>query len=290
MNLTSQTFTLSTGRKLGFAEYGDPQGAPFFYYHGWPSSRLQGELLHEVAIQHQLRVIAPDRPGLGLSDYQPNRQLLDWPPVLRELADHLGFEKFHVLGVSGGGPYVMVTAHSMPERVLSAGIICGAPPLKVTGTDGLMWTYKLALFAKQNLPWTLGPGLAVAKWTMRPNPTDWPISWLMSGLASEDRRALNDPKRYRIIMGSGHESLASSTQAIRTDGDVYTSDWRFDLKGIRIPIHIWHGELDQNIPASSVKKIAAMIPQAITKWFPNDGHYSLPLLHSAEMVEEMMRG
>ncbi len=289
MSLTSQTFTLSTGRKLGFAEYGDPQGTPFFYFHGWPSSRLQGALLHEVAIKNKLRVIAPDRPGLGLSDYQPNRQLLDWPPVLRELADHLGFEKFHVLGVSGGGPYVMVTAYAMPERVLSAGIICGAPPLKLTGTKGLMWTYRLALFAKELMPWTLGPGLAVAKWTIRPKPTDWPIRWFIATLQGKDRQALADPELYRILIESGRESLSSTTAAIRTDGDIYTSDWGFDPKDIRIPLRIWHGELDKNIPAASVKKIAAMIPKAIPRWFPEDGHYSLPLLHSAEMVEEMMR-
>jgi pimeloyl-ACP methyl ester carboxylesterase len=152
-----------------------------------------------------------------------------------------------------------------------------------------MWTYRLALFAKELMPWTLGPGLALAKLSIRPKPTDWPIRWFIATLQGKDRQALAHPERYRIIIESGRESLSSGTAAIRTDGDIYTSDWGFDPKDIRIPLRIWHGELDKNIPVASVKKIATMIPKALPRWFPEDGHYSLPLLHSAEMVEEMMR-
>jgi hypothetical protein len=36
-----QTYQLSDGRMLGYAEYGAPQGKPLFYFHGWPSSRIE---------------------------------------------------------------------------------------------------------------------------------------------------------------------------------------------------------------------------------------------------------
>ncbi|HCN76497.1 MAG TPA: alpha/beta hydrolase, partial [Verrucomicrobiales bacterium] len=104
--MADHTLTLSNGLTLGYAEYGDPAGAVMFYFHGWPSGRVQGELMHEAGLKFGLRIIAPDRPGIGLSDFQPRRRLLDWPPVLEELAAHAGAEKFHVLGWSGGGPYV----------------------------------------------------------------------------------------------------------------------------------------------------------------------------------------
>jgi pimeloyl-ACP methyl ester carboxylesterase len=70
--------TLPDGRRLAYAEYGDPNGHPVFYFHGTPSSRLEPLILGDEAIaQSGLRVIAPDRPGVGQSDFQPNRGFSD---------------------------------------------------------------------------------------------------------------------------------------------------------------------------------------------------------------------
>ena len=286
--LTSQTMPLSTGGELGFAEYGDPKGKPFIYYHGWPSSRLQGELMHSIGLERGLRFIAPDRPGIGLSTEQPGRSLLDWPPVLAELLAHLGVDRFHVMGISGGGPYVLATVHAMPERLCAAGVLCGAPPLRIVGTSDLLWTYKLALFAKTWLPWTLPPGLAAAAWCMRRRGDQWPMNNFVQSLCPRDQEALRDPERYRVIAESCLECLRSPTSAVRTDGDIYASDWGFDLGQLQLPIQIWHGEADKNIPFASAQKMAALIPKARTKWFKEDGHYSLPLLRADEMVEAML--
>jgi pimeloyl-ACP methyl ester carboxylesterase len=287
-DLTGQTIRLSTGRQLGFAEFGDPKGTPCLYYHGWPSSRLQGELMHGIGLAKGLRIIAPDRPGIGLSTEQPNRTLLDWPPVLGELLAHLGIDRFYVMGISGGGPYVLATVYAMPERILGAGILCGAPELRIVGTSDLMWTYKTALFAKKWFPWTLGPGLAMAAWFLgRPND-QWPMNGFIKSLCAEDQRALMDPKRYRIITDSCLECLKSPTSAVKADGDIYSSDWGFDLGQIKVPLHLWHGEADKNIPFSSAQRMAALIPTSRTRWFKDDGHYSLPMLRSEELVEAML--
>lgn len=92
------TLKLSDGRILGYAQYGDPNGVPLFFFHGWPSSRLQGIMLHEAGKKLGVRIISPDRPGFGLSTYDPKRILLDWPQDVLEIADHLKIKKFAVLG------------------------------------------------------------------------------------------------------------------------------------------------------------------------------------------------
>jgi len=46
------------------------------------------------------RLIAVDRPGMGLSNYQANRRLLDWPEDIRLLADALGIDRFSILAYS----------------------------------------------------------------------------------------------------------------------------------------------------------------------------------------------
>lgn len=281
---------LSTGRMLGYSEFGDPSGAPLFYFHGWPSSRLQGELLDASAKKRGLRIVAPDRPGIGLSDFHPGRTLADWPPLIRELAEHVGAERFYVLGVSGGGPYCLVCARVMPERLLGASVVCGAPSLRNVGTDGLFWAYRLGLWAQHRLPFTLRPGLRVAGWIAGRKITQWPQNWLSRLYAAEDRRALRDENLHRIMMQSGRQALLGSVKALRLDGMIYSSDWGFNLGEIQMPVHFWHGDQDWNIPLALAQKTAALVPRATFTITPGDGHYSLPLLRADDIVKDLTGG
>lgn len=51
--------TLSSGRRLGYAEFGDPTGAPVLSFHGTPSSRLDAELFAEAATAAGVRSPPP---------------------------------------------------------------------------------------------------------------------------------------------------------------------------------------------------------------------------------------
>src|SRR4051794_41384172 len=75
--------TVAPGRQIAVDETGDPRGHPVFFFHGWPASRLQGAGFSEEAPELGLRILSPDRPGVGLSTPQPGRRVLRLPPVLR---------------------------------------------------------------------------------------------------------------------------------------------------------------------------------------------------------------
>ena len=287
--MSDHSLTLSSGRRLVYAEYGDPHGTPLFYFHGWPSSRLQGEIMHDGAIKHGLRVIAPDRPGIGRSEFQPGRRLLDWPPVIEELAARLGVDKFYLMGVSGGGPYVLATTYAMPDRVLGSGVCCGAAPLWLVGTKGIMWTYLLGMWTQKYAPWALGPGLWLSKHIIGQQPEQWPLRMFLANLGPEDRRALQDIRLRNILNRSGVEGLSGSTRGIRMDGNIFLYPWGFELSAIQKPVHFWHGGSDRNMPLGLVQRLAALLPNAITHWYPEDGHYSLPLLRTEEMTAELVQ-
>jgi len=126
--------TLSDGRDLGWLELGVPDGWPIFGFHGTPGSRLQ-LAINEAAVRRAgVRLIAPDRPGYGMSTYQPGRRLIDWPSDVVELADHLAVDRFSVMGVSGGGPHALACASVLKERVVVAGIVSGADPCRIRGS------------------------------------------------------------------------------------------------------------------------------------------------------------
>ena len=62
-----QSMILSSGHRIGFAEFGDPEGIVVFYCHGFPSSRLEGRLYDAAAVSSSVRLIVVDRPGYGFS-------------------------------------------------------------------------------------------------------------------------------------------------------------------------------------------------------------------------------
>lgn len=277
--------TLSTGRRLAYAEYGDPRGTPAFYFHGWPSSGIQGSLMDEAGKKLGLRIISPDRPGLGQSDFHPGRRLLDWPPVLAEMAVHLGFDKFHVFGVSGGGPYVLAVAHAVPERLLSATIVCSAPPLRLFGTRDLFWPYRLVLVLRRYLNFMMGPVFAGGARISRQHPGDVPMRWLIGMLNPEDQRVMRDERNQQVVAEGFRQSVSQSVKHVQADADLYLDDWGFDIQDIRHPIHMWHGREDKNIPFSYAEKLAALLPNVTTHWTDNDGHYSLAVAKGREIAE-----
>ncbi len=275
---------LQTGRRLTFEHFGDPRGVPAFYFHGWPSSRVQGELMHDVCLEAGLSVVCMDRPGVGDSDFHPHRRLLDWPPLLAELADHLGWSRFHLFGVSGGGPYVHVSALTMPARILSAHAICGAPPLNLMGTQDLFWPYRLALVLRQKAPGLLGPAFRVATAISYQKPGQIPLRWLTKTMCEADRMVLSDLRMFNVVVRGMRECLRRGVECVQADGDIYTGDWGFDLRDVQFPVHVWHGRADTNIPWSYAERVAARLATGIPHWTPDDGHYSLPVRRLAEIV------
>src|SRR5258705_11547688 len=117
--------TLRDGRALAYAQYGAPDGRPIIHCHGTPSSRVEGDLLFSgnIAAEVGVRIIVPDRPGMGRSDFQAGRSLLDWPNDVLELATALELDTFAVLGSSGGGPYAAACGIRIPARVRGVGFL-----------------------------------------------------------------------------------------------------------------------------------------------------------------------
>lgn len=275
--MSDHTLRLSTGRLLGYAEHGDPAGAPCFYFHGWPSSRIQGRLLHEAGLRHGMRFISVDRPGIGLSDYHPGRQLKDWPPVLEELAAHLGISNFHILGWSGGGPYVLITALALPHRLLSASIMCGAPPLTFLGYQHMFWIYRLMIRLRSAFPSILGLLLRLGGSIVKTPPDRAPLKWLLRMLGPADRAVLTRPEVFETVRQATLEALRRGPRYVIADADIYLNEWGFEVGGIGYPIHFWHGKEDHNIHWRYTERLASIMPHTTLRLFDHEGHYSLPV-------------
>jgi pimeloyl-ACP methyl ester carboxylesterase len=117
---------LDDGRRLGFVEYGEPSGPALLYFHGHPGSRLEARFLADAAGRAGLRLISLDRPGLGLSDYQPRRRLRDWSDDVAQIIDRLGLQRVAIIGYSAGAPYALDCAYRLTGRVTACAVVSGA--------------------------------------------------------------------------------------------------------------------------------------------------------------------
>lgn len=277
--------TLPGGRKLSYAVYGDESGRPLFYFHGWPSSRLQGRLLHQAALAKGIRVIAPDRPGLGASDPLPGRTFSQWSADVAALADYLHHECFAVLGVSGGAPYSLAVSTALPGRVVATAVCCGAPPLSRPSDHAELHPVYRVLIRLHGLRRAALPSLIrLSKWMIARGPDKLPMSLLLKTIPASDRAALDESGGWDAITGSYLEATSQGAGPIHEEGELYVSPWDFSPEDVRSPIHFWHGEADRNIPCELAKQLAARIPHAQAYWVPGEGHYSLPIRYQNQIL------
>ena len=115
------------GRSLAFCEWGDPDGAPLFFLHGSPGSRLLRSVNGEYE-RHAIRAVTYDRPGYGQSGRQRRHRVADAAGDVQAIADHLGLAGFAVVGVSAGGPYALAAAAELPGRVTRCATIVSVGP------------------------------------------------------------------------------------------------------------------------------------------------------------------
>src|SRR3954451_23128742 len=119
------TVELPNGQVVGVYEYGDADGRPVMVFHGTPACGAGFDFADAPARERGLRLIAPDRPGVGLSSRVDGHRVRDWPPIVAALAGVVGVDRFAVWGYSGGGPYAVAMAAAEPQRVVGAAIAAG---------------------------------------------------------------------------------------------------------------------------------------------------------------------
>lgn len=277
---------LRDGRLLGYAEYGKADGKPLFYFHGLPGSRLDAKLMEPVSERTNARIIAIDRPGFGLSDFLPGRRLLDWPDDVCQLADALRLDRFSVIGVSGGGPYVAVCALKIPDRLHSAGIVCGLGPPDVPGaTRGMKGLGRFGLYLSRRAPWALTPFYNAAVGLLRRDPGRFHLAGAISG---PDRPVLSRVDIRSILNASFFETVRNGVEGGVWELSLHGRPWGFSLEQIPMEVHLWHGDLDYTVPPCMARYQADTIPRCRARFLPDDGHFSLPINHAEEILRTLL--
>ncbi len=266
--------TLENGRNLCFDEIGSPNGRPIFLFHGIPGSRFQRPVSDDLLKKFDIRLITFDRPGYGKSDPVPKRSLLDWPHDIEQVLDSMKISRFSVAGVSGGGPYALACAKSLPNRVRQVVLLESLCPV-----EDLPSYYPIKNFFLSHGYYKGLLRILIRRW-MRSlkNPTTksgGPFSGLM--LSRSDRQVLFKQNFLQQVRLDFLEGFRQGPEALLQDLELLSRPWGFDLKEIKQPIQIWHGTSDYIVPPIASRILNSQLSTSRLYLSKGDGHYSLPL-------------
>lgn len=272
----TQFIYLDDGRKIAYCEYGEPQGQPVFFFHGTPGSRHEPVFGHRAAKQNNNRLIAPDRPGFGLSDYSKGRTLLGWAQDVVQISDHLGLETSGVMGVSGGGPHALACTYAIPDRLAFTAVMGSWAPVANTVLAREMapldqFFSRLATRSSFlfSLPFSW---FLLSSRYLSPNLF---IKSIDSSLCDADRQMLADPKFSSFFKEDIKEAFAQGVRGPAEESILLYQDWGFDLGDIHLPVLIVHGEEDKFAPISFGEYLHQTLPNSRFEQYPGQGHLFL---------------
>ena len=280
------TITLTDGRRLSYYEYGDPAGKPLFYFSGGTASGQIGRMLDSSASRSGVRMLAPNRPGIGQSDFKPGRSLRDWPEDLCQLAYSLGLDRFAVLSESGGSPYVAACAREIPERLSAAVIVSGTSPFDVPEALQGMSPQNRASVQMMKFPlWMLRLAFLPMVLTMRRDPERLrpQLLKLAQGMPEPDRVVFTQPETLQAILDAYCEAFQQGTLGPALDIKLCAQGWGVWLPEITMDVQLWHGEEDTNTPISMARYMQQAIPRCRATFIPGEGHVSLMHNHGQEI-------
>ncbi len=272
----TELLRLQDGRQLAYTQHGDLGGLAVLFLHGNPGSRYMRHPDEQVATELGLRIITPDRPGFGLSDFQFNRRLLDYPNDIRQLADALGLDRFGIVGVSAGGPYVLACANQLTNRLAKAVIVSGAAPFDRPGAfQGVNPAYQVVFRMSVQLPYVALRPL-VESHVQLALRQPYKLALQRLHLASPaDRVILTQLGINDEIDEYYHEAARNGARGIAWESKILGSEWGFNLAAIHTPIDLWYWEEDSIVPPQMGRYLQHHLPNTTAYFLNGGGHYAI---------------
>jgi pimeloyl-ACP methyl ester carboxylesterase len=267
--LADDNITLPDGRALAYTTIGASAGPVVFYQHGAPGGRLELLTLDDAFEAVGVCVVTADRPGYGGSTPFAGRSTADWADDIAALADHLGVQRFGVVGLSSGGPYTVACASLLGERVVGAVVAAGNTDMTwPTARDGYLES-ELAIMALGDTEAAVafcaerygndGAGFFDGEMELGPTDTAW----------------LDDEANATALFAAMGDAFSQGVVGYAHDIWVQGRAWSFDPSSIACPVLVVHGDDDQLVPVAHSRHTASLIPGAELRVVAGVGHLSL---------------
>lgn len=285
--LTARILRLDDGRTVSFGDVGPADGKPIMVCHSLPGARLLPAFAPALLDELGLRMITPDRPGFGFSEFVPRRTVADGARDVAVVADHLGLDTFHVFGVSAGCPYVLACCMEFPDRIRTAGIASGITPADQAGIlheaipAPLNFAARRSRLASHVLHHLLILGMR--------NAPEKAMEGLRRTLSAPDRAVLARPDAGDYVLAMSLEAARHGVGGWVYDDWLLNRPWGFSPASVpaRVPVRLWWGAQDQSATVASGRALAGQIPQAEFSVIEDCGHFGVMFEHVRMVLEEL---
>jgi pimeloyl-ACP methyl ester carboxylesterase len=277
---------LSDGRRLGWCEWGQPNGVPLLRLQGIPGSRLSRHPDPAMWSDLGLRVITVDRPGFGRSSARPGRGLDVVAGDLADLLEQLGLDSVYVYGQSGGGPHALALAAREPTRVRAVAVASGAAPITTNELDGLLAVNRGGWEAAQRGRDALVEYLTPFRVAILADPLAG-FRTAMADAPESDRQILDDPAWQEGFAEAMTEALQPSIDGWVDETLAIVGPWDIDVGLITCPVSWYHGAHDVNAPISAVRRLLDTIPSAHLTVWEEAGHMAA-FRHEREVLQHLV--
>ena len=273
----ARAFATLHGRTLAYSWWpGD--GIPLLFVHGIGSSLDTWGGIPAVLAADPRAVLAVDLPGHGESSRGPGDYSLGaMACALRDLLDHLGIDRVHLVGHSLGGGVSMQFAYQFPDRVASIVLVSSGglgeeafSGLRAASLPGSELALKWAI-NRRTLAGAARVGEALGRIGLHPHALSPGALETVSWLGEDDRRSA---------------FLATLRSVVSPRGQRVSALDKLELMAQRRVLIIW-GDRDPMIPVAHGVDAHARMPGSRLVVFPGAGHE--PHLHDPDRFTELVR-
>jgi pimeloyl-ACP methyl ester carboxylesterase len=286
----SRTLHLPDGRKVGLAEYGAEDGRPVLALHGAPACRLMFAIADEEARRAGLRLIAPDRPGYGLTPPDEKPTLASRTDWLAAIVDVLGLDRFAILAVSGGGPYATALASRLQTRITALALVSPMGPAADYLATPLAREAPIPFLQRRffvHLPrrWFF-PALGRTAVRLYMTPRNGLLTNVPRLIRDPDAGILERPLVREVMGAMTREAFRTGAEGGISDMMIYAARWDVPLSSITAPSILWQGTADRIVPVAAAYHLAHSIPGCHLRRIGEAGHFWV-FEHVGAVCEEL---
>jgi len=285
-----KVFFLADGRRMAYREYGDPLGEPVFHCHSLLGSRLELAFEGDRHAKAQgIRLIIPDRPGIGCSDPRSDAGFLEWAEDLKALADGLEIGRFKLSGYAMGGQYALAAAFAMPRRIRRLALVSvGFAPRFPADFREIQTFYRFNLKLVKHARPIYRLFFSIMRRGFLHNPDNF-FKQFSGQMEGRDLAVLEAPNFRGMLTQNLYEGWRQSALIPCRDIESWMDNsWDFYVQDIQTPVDLWHGERDHHVPCILGQALARRLPNVRLRIEASQGHLMF-FSHWPKMLEALRR-
>jgi pimeloyl-ACP methyl ester carboxylesterase len=116
---------------------------------------------------------------------------------------------------------------------------------------------------------------------------EWLLQKLLKTMPAVDAQVLSRPELRSAFRASLADPSPTAGRAAAQEFALFTRDWGLRLEHITVPVHVWQGDADVNVPLAHAERQAAAIPGAVLRILPGEGHL-MYLEHFDQILSELI--